>query len=109
MRKIRDYDAELKALDNRAKMLKDRKLVQLGELVIATGADAMPIEHLAGALLAAVDVTDAGSKEAWRVRGAAFFRQNTRANAGRSDRAKPGGAAPAGSGAQSTSAGESAS
>lgn len=109
MRKVRDYDAELKALDDKAKRLKECKLQQLGELVLATGADAMPINQLAGALLAAVDANDTASKEAWRVRGAAFFRGTARGKSGSRDRAKPGGAAPAGSGAQSTYAGESAS
>jgi hypothetical protein len=54
MRKPRDFDADLKALEARANQLKTRKQQQLGELVIATGADALPIEELAGALLAAV-------------------------------------------------------
>src|SRR5690606_19787164 len=36
MRKPRDYDAELKALEDKAKELKTRKVQQLGELVIAT-------------------------------------------------------------------------
>lgn len=40
MRKPRDYDAELKALVDKARELKTRKVQQLGELVIATGADA---------------------------------------------------------------------
>lgn len=74
MRKPRDYDAELKALDAKARQLKARKREQLGELVIVTGADALPIEQLAGALLLAVDGTDANTKEAQRTRGAAFFR-----------------------------------
>jgi hypothetical protein len=75
MRKPRDYDAELKALDDKARQLKFRRIVQLGELVIACGADAMPIEQLAGVLLAAVESKDAAGKEAWRARGAAFFRK----------------------------------
>ncbi len=74
MRKPRDYDAELKALDNKARQLKVRKREQLGELVIATGADALPIEQLAGALLLAVEATDERAKEVQRARGAAFFR-----------------------------------
>ena len=86
MRKPRDYDAELKALDDKAKLLKRRKLEQLGELVIATGADVIPIEELAGALLAAAKSSDANTREAWRLDGAKFFRgagraaSNTRAN-----------------------------
>jgi hypothetical protein len=39
MRKPRDFDAELKALDDKARGLKTGKVRQLGELVIATGAD----------------------------------------------------------------------
>ena len=33
MRKVRDYDAELKALENRAKAIKARRIKQLGQLV----------------------------------------------------------------------------
>jgi hypothetical protein len=78
MRKPRDYDAELKALDDKARELKDRKVRQLGELVIATGADALPAEELAGALLNATAADDHATKEAWRKRGAAFFRRPAR-------------------------------
>lgn len=74
MRKPRDYDAELKALDDKARRLKARKREQLGELVIAIGADALPIEELAGALLLAMEATDASANEAQRTRGTAFFR-----------------------------------
>lgn len=77
MRKPRDYDAELKALDDKAKTLKERKLRQLGELVIATGADALSVEHLAGALLLAVEAKDAAAEE-YRKRGAAFFLRTAR-------------------------------
>ncbi len=73
MRKPRDFDAELQALTDKAKALKTKKHGQLGELVIATGADAMSIEQLAGALLEAVGA-DAARKETWRKSGAAFFR-----------------------------------
>ena len=41
MRKPRDFDAELKALVDKARNLKSRKVQQLGELVVATGADAL--------------------------------------------------------------------
>ncbi|MDF7775697.1 conjugal transfer protein TraD [Sphingomonas sp. AOB5] len=78
MRKPRDFDAELKALTDRAKHLKDRKLQQLGELVIATGADALPIEQLAGLLLAGVENKESNAKESWRKRGAAFFQRTAR-------------------------------
>ena len=73
MRKPRDFDAELKALKSRAQQLNARKLVQLGELVTATGADALTIEELAGALLAIATNTEAQRREGWRRRGAAFF------------------------------------
>lgn len=92
MRKPRDFDAELKALQDKAKLLRDRKLVQLGELVVATRADTTPIEVLAGALLAAADSKDDATKEGWRKRGAAFFQRSTRADAGSGDRGAGGSA-----------------
>lgn len=81
MRRPRDYDAELKALDDKAKQLKARKVQQLGELVIACGADAIPLDQLAGALLIAASSADPAAKENWRKRGAAFF-QGTRSDGG---------------------------
>jgi hypothetical protein len=41
MRKPRHFDAELKALEEKARELKARKVLGLGELVIATGADSL--------------------------------------------------------------------
>ena len=73
MRKPRDFDAELQVLTDKAKALKTKKQGQLGELVIASGADALSIEQLAGALIEAAG-SDAARKEAWRKSGAAFFR-----------------------------------
>jgi DNA-binding protein H-NS len=78
MRKPRDIDSELKALAERAKQLKERRVQQLGELIIATGADATDAETLAGALLEIPKTTDAARKESWRKRGAAFFQGNAR-------------------------------
>tara|TARA_R110000823_G_scaffold111338_10_gene232225 strand:+ start:496 stop:825 length:330 start_codon:yes stop_codon:yes gene_type:complete len=78
MRKVRDYDAELKALNDKAKALKARKVQQLGELVTSTGADALDLDVLAGALLAAVASASAEEKEAWRSKGAAFFQRKGR-------------------------------
>lgn len=101
MRKPRDFDAELKALEDKAKELKTRKVQQLGELVIATGADALTTEELAGALVALAETTDAGKREAWAKRGAAFFRSKSRRSAPAPDRnaggapTQPGGAQPA--------------
>ncbi|MGV3458149.1 conjugal transfer protein TraD [Sphingomonas sp.] len=79
MRKPRDFDAELEALNDKARQLKERKLRQLGELVVATGADALAIEQLAGLLVAGVESKDPGAKESWRKRGAAFFQGSRRA------------------------------
>ncbi|WP_062788825.1 conjugal transfer protein TraD [Novosphingobium capsulatum] len=73
MRKPRNYDEDLKVLTAKARQLKARKQSQLGELVEATGADAMPIEELAGALLSIAAITDSQQREGWRKRGAAFF------------------------------------
>ncbi|MDX3966315.1 MAG: conjugal transfer protein TraD [Bradyrhizobium sp.] len=86
MRRPRDFDTELKALEDKAKELKSRKVQQLGELVIATGADALTIEELAGALVALAETKDAGKREAWTKRGAAFFRRKSRRSAPASER-----------------------
>jgi DNA-binding protein H-NS len=78
MRKPRDFDSELKALTEKAKALKARKVLQLGELVIATGADSFETEVLTGALLALVENKEDARKESWRNRGQAFFRSKRR-------------------------------
>ena len=82
MRKPRDFDAELKALGDKAKQLKDQKLRQLGELVIACQADTMPLDQLAGALLSAAEAKDPATKEVWRKRGGAFFQGTRKAGGG---------------------------
>ena len=97
MRKPRDFDAELKALEDKARELRTRKVQQLGDLVIATGADALTTEELAGALLVLAETKDPGRKEAWARRGAAFFQGRARRSAPASERdpvsapAQPGG------------------
>lgn len=96
IRKPRDFDSELKALEDKARMLRKRKLRQLGELVAATGADALDIETLAGALLASVSTTDAPTRERWRQRGAAFFRRPSTGNARQARRGATSAAARAG-------------
>ena len=78
MRKVRDFDAELKALNDRAKLLKQRKVQQFGELIEATGADVLEPDLLAGALLAAVAEKDKATMASWRARGAQFFRETSR-------------------------------
>lgn len=85
MRKPRDIDAELHALQDKAKRLKARKVVQLGEIVTATGADALDPETLAGVLLEALNgAKQSETKEGWRQRGAAFFQRRARARKGNS-------------------------
>lgn len=88
MRKVKDFDAELKALNERAKLLKQRKIQQFGELIEATGADALDPDLLAGALIAAVAETDKGIMTKWSARGAQFFRETSRRSSRRT--ARPG-------------------
>ncbi|WP_316232327.1 conjugal transfer protein TraD [Bradyrhizobium sp. SZCCHNR1051] len=101
MRKPRDFDADLKALEDKARGLKTRKVRQLGELVVATGADTLTAEELAGALLVVAETKEAGKREAWARRGAAFFQRRARRTAPATDRnmdgtpAQPSGAQPA--------------
>jgi hypothetical protein len=66
MRKSRDIDAELRALQDKQRSLKLKRIAQFGELVTATGADALDAETLAGVLLDAVERAKAGpsTKEA---------------------------------------------
>jgi hypothetical protein len=78
MRKPRDFDAELKALGDKARSLKNRKVQQLGELVIATGADTLTANELAGALVVLAETKEAGKREAWARRGATFFQSRAR-------------------------------
>ncbi|HEX8419861.1 MAG TPA: conjugal transfer protein TraD [Sphingomonas sp.] len=96
MRKVRDYDAELKALGDKARQLKAKRVEQLGQLVAATGADTLDAETLAGVLLDAIGSKDASAKEAWRAKGAAFFQRRGRKGGG--DAAIDGSAAQAQSG-----------
>jgi len=99
MRKPRDFDSELKALADKAKAIKERRVRQLGELV-AAGADALDADLLAGALLDAVANKDAATREGWRKAGAAFFRSKQRKPASRSEQ-RPEGALPLEGGAAS--------
>jgi Conjugal transfer protein TraD len=83
MRKPRDFDSALQALTDKTKALKENKRRQLGELLVATGADALDMETLAGGLLAMVESKDAAQKEIWRKQGGVFFRGKARQAAGR--------------------------
>jgi hypothetical protein len=87
-RKPRDYDAELQALMEKAKKVKTQKTTQLGELVQVVGADALPIEALAGALLAAIEQSKKTPEAVarWTERGQAFFQQGGK----RGTKQKPG-------------------
>ena len=86
MRKPTDFDAELKRLTAKAKLLKERKVRQLGELVIATAADTLTADELAGALIVLAETKDPKKMEAWAKRGAAFFQSWSRRNAKASER-----------------------
>ena len=103
MRKPRDFDGELKALQDKARDLKSRKVQRLGELVIASGADGLSADELAGALIMLAETKEAARKEAWAKRGAAFFHGRSRRTAPTADRntdgapAQPSGAQPASS------------
>jgi len=108
MRKLRDFDAELRSLEDKTRDLKARKVQQLGELVISTGADLLTADELAGALIVLAETKDAGKRQAWAKRGAAFFQGRSRRSAPSSDRdtggaqSQPGGTQPASSGAGAT-------
>jgi hypothetical protein len=81
---------------------------QLGELVISTGADALSPDELAGALIVLAEAKDAGKREAWAKRGAAFFQGRSRRTASAPDH-DAGGAPAQSGGAQSASDGAGAS
>ncbi len=85
MRKPRDFDSELKALAEKAKALKERRVQQFGELVIVTGAGDTDAETLAGALLVIAETADPARKESWRKRGATFFQGKARKRGNRTE------------------------
>jgi len=97
MRKPRNFDAELKSLEDKARDLRSRKVQQLGELVISTGADALSADELAGALIVLAETKDAAKREAWANRGAAFFQGRARRTALAPDRDAGGASAQPGS------------
>lgn len=90
-RKPRDFDAELQALMDRTKKVKTQKTTQLGELVQVVGADTLPMEALAGALLAAVDQAKKQPEAVarWAERGHTFLQTG-----GKRGKKAPGDAAP---------------
>ncbi len=102
-RKPRDFNAELQAFMDKAKKVKSQKTVQLGELVQVVGADAMSMEAIAGALLAAIEQSKKTPEAVarWTERGHAFFqaggRRGKKQTPGDTDEGTPGhnGTAPA--------------
>jgi len=78
MRRPKDFDAQLKALAEKAKTLKDNKLYRLGELVVATGADTIDMETLAGGLLAMTAAKDPVQRASWKKAGEEMFRKGIR-------------------------------
>jgi hypothetical protein len=77
-RRPRDIEAELKALQDKARQLKSKQKAQLGELLMATGAaEALDPDALAGLLLHGIEQARREPKavEGWRKRGEAFFRR----------------------------------
>ena len=91
-RKPRDFDAKFQALMDKAKKVKEQETVQLDELVQLTGADALPMEALAGALLAAIEQSKKSPEAVarWTERGQAVFQQGGK----RGGKAASGDAAP---------------
>lgn len=82
MRKPRDFDAALKTLTEKTKALKETKRRQLGDLIVATGADSLDVDTLAGGLIAIMQTTDAAQKLRWRKQGEEFFRKAKAAQGG---------------------------
>ena len=100
-RKPKDYEAELQALMERTKKVKSQKTVQLGEIAQLVGADALPLEAFAGALMAALEQSKKQPEAIarWTERGATLFQTGGK----RGKTQKPGDAA-----AGSTGSGSSA-
>ncbi len=90
-RKPKDYDAELQALIERTKKVKSAKTIQLGEIAQFVGADALPLEAFAGALIAALEQSKKQPEAIarWTERGEVFFQ----AGGKRGKKPKPGNAA----------------
>ena len=100
MRKPRDIDAETEGTPGDGQGAQDTpEVTQLGELVSATGADSLPLEALAGVLLAAVEQAREKPEAVarWTERGQAFFRGDGKSGA-RGKRTGAAGPAPGASG-----------
>jgi hypothetical protein len=81
----------LRALQDKQRSLKLKRITQFGELVTATSGDALDLETLAGVLLDAVEraKADPSAKEVWQQRGQSFFRRERRAKANGTGHATP--------------------
>ena len=75
VRKVRDYDAEMKALDEKVRALKAERVLYYGQLVLATKANELDEATLAGLLIAGISPKYAAAREGWRTQGEAFFRK----------------------------------
>ena len=91
MRKPRDINTTLRALQEKQRSLKLKRITQFGELVTATSGDGLDLEILAGALLHAVEraKADPSAKEAWQQRSQSFFRRERPAKANGTGHATP--------------------
>jgi conjugative transfer protein TraD len=77
---------QLMRLPMQSRLRRLRHPVQLGELVIATGADTLTAEELTGALIVLAETREAGKREAWARRGAT---SSSVINANRRERCGP--------------------
>lgn len=78
MRKPRDFDAELKALDDRAKDSRRRRCNSWGNSSSPPGRTHSRRKNWGGALIVLAETKEAGKRQAWAKRGAAFFQGRTR-------------------------------
>ena len=75
MRKVKDYDAEMKALEEKLRALKAERVLHYGQLVLATKADQLDDETLAGLLILGVSSKKADARDGWRDKGQTFFQE----------------------------------
>jgi len=83
MRKPRDIDTELKALQDRAKAPQAKRIASVGRADRGDReADSLDPEVLAAFSSTASLKRSRANSEAWRIDGAAFFRRKARKSAG---------------------------
>jgi hypothetical protein len=81
MRKPRDIDAELKALQDKQHSLKLKRITQFGELVTATSSGALDLKSSPVCSSMPSNAKADPSVEAWQQRNQSFFRRDRRAKA----------------------------